>query len=108
MKIEKDRVVRFHYAVAEAGKEQLETSRNAGEPLAILFGRGQIIPGLEKAMDGREAGDSFKAAVTASAPLKPSITRAPGSGKSAAIFSQSSTFTSAEYTSPSARRSSSL
>jgi FKBP-type peptidyl-prolyl cis-trans isomerase SlyD len=51
--------------VAEAGKEQLETSRNAGEPLAILFGRGQIIPGLEKAMDGREAGDSFKAAVTA-------------------------------------------
>ena len=36
-----------------------------GEPLAILFGRGQIIPGLEKAMDGHEAGDSFKAAVTA-------------------------------------------
>ena len=65
MKIEKDRVVRFHYAVAEAGKEQLESSKAVGEPLAILFGRGQIIPGLEKAMDGREAGDSFKAAVTA-------------------------------------------
>ncbi|HEY1070111.1 peptidylprolyl isomerase [Thermomonas sp.] len=65
MKIEKDRVVRFHYAVAEAGQAPLESSKAVGEPLAILFGRGQIIPGLEKAMDGREAGDSFKAAVTA-------------------------------------------
>lgn len=66
MKIEKDRVVRFHYAVAEAGQAPLESSKAVGEPLAILFGRGQIIPGLEKAMDGHEAGDSFKAAVTAS------------------------------------------
>jgi FKBP-type peptidyl-prolyl cis-trans isomerase SlyD len=65
MKIEKDRVVRFHYAVTEAGKEQLESSKGVGEPLAILFGRGQIIPGLEKAMEGHEAGDSFKSAVTA-------------------------------------------
>ena len=65
MKIEKDRVVRFHYAVAEAGQAPLESSKAVGEPLAILFGRGQIIPGLEMAMDGREAGDSFKAAVTA-------------------------------------------
>ena len=65
MKIEKDRVVRFHYAVAETGQEALETSKDAGEPLAILFGRGHIIPGLEKAMAGREAGESFKADVTA-------------------------------------------
>ena len=66
MKIEKDRVVRFHYNVAEAGKDALESSKDAGEPMAVLFGRGQIIPGLEKAMEGHEAGDSFKAAVTAS------------------------------------------
>ncbi|TCT23558.1 FKBP-type peptidyl-prolyl cis-trans isomerase [Thermomonas haemolytica] len=65
MKIEKDRVVRFHYAVAEAGQAPMESSKDVGEPLAILFGHGQIIPGLEKAMEGREAGDSFKAAVTA-------------------------------------------
>ena len=65
MKIEQDRVVRFHYAVAETGQEALETSKDAGEPLAILFGRGHIIPGLEKAMAGREAGESFKADVTA-------------------------------------------
>ena len=65
MKIEKDRVVRFHYTVAEAGQEPVESSRDRGEPLAILFGHGNIIPGLEKAMDGREAGDSFKATVPA-------------------------------------------
>ncbi|WP_394004578.1 peptidylprolyl isomerase [Luteimonas sp. WGS1318] len=64
MKIEKDRVVRFHYSVAEAGQEPVETSRDR-EPLAILFGHGNIIPGLEKAMDGHEAGDTFKADVTA-------------------------------------------
>ena len=65
MKIEKDRVVRFHYAVAESGQESVENSKDAGQPLAILFGHGAIIPGLEKAMEGREAGDSFKASVSA-------------------------------------------
>lgn len=65
MKIEKDRVVRFHYAVAEAGQEKAESSKDAGQPVAILAGRGSIIPGLEKAMDGHEAGDSFKAQVPA-------------------------------------------
>jgi FKBP-type peptidyl-prolyl cis-trans isomerase SlyD len=65
MKIEKDRVVRFHYAVAESGADSVENSRDGGKPLAILFGHGNIIPGLEKAMEGREAGDSFKASVPA-------------------------------------------
>jgi len=65
MKIEKDRVVRFHYAVAENGQEAVENSKDGGQPLAILFGHGNIIPGLEKAMEGREAGDSFKANVVA-------------------------------------------
>lgn len=65
MKIEKDSVVRFHYAVAEFGAESVENSKDNGQPLAILFGHGHIIPGLEKAMEGREAGDCFKASVTA-------------------------------------------
>jgi FKBP-type peptidyl-prolyl cis-trans isomerase SlyD len=65
MKIEKDRVVRFHYAVAETGAESVENSKDNGEPLAILFGHGHIIPGLETVMEGREEGDSFKASVLA-------------------------------------------
>lgn len=65
MKIEQDRVVRFHYAVAEAGQESVENSKDGGQALAILYGHGNIIPGLEKAMDGHQAGDSFKASVAA-------------------------------------------
>lgn len=64
MKIEKDRVVRFHYAVSESGQEALENSRG-GEPLAILQGHGNIIPGLETAMEGHEAGDHFTVDVAA-------------------------------------------
>ncbi len=59
MKIEKDRVVRFHYTVSEVGQEPIESSKDRGEPLAILIGHGNIIPGLEKAMLDKEAGESF-------------------------------------------------
>lgn len=69
MKIEKDRVVRFHYTLFEGGapgqgQEPLESSRDR-EPLAILAGHGNIIPGLDKALEGHEAGDSFGVDVTA-------------------------------------------
>ena len=65
MKIEKDRVVRFHYSVAETGQPEQESSRT-GEPLAILIGHGNIIPGLEAALQDREAGESFGVDVAAS------------------------------------------
>ena len=58
MKIEKDRVVRFHYTVSEVGQEPIESSKDR-EPLAILVGHGNIIPGLETAMMDKEAGESF-------------------------------------------------
>jgi FKBP-type peptidyl-prolyl cis-trans isomerase SlyD len=64
MKIEKDRAVRFHYTVSEQGQEPLESSKDR-EPLAILAGRGNIIPGLDKALEGREAGDTFGVDVAA-------------------------------------------
>ena len=64
MKIAKDSVVRFHYTVSEAGQEPIETSKDR-EPLAILIGHNNIIPGLEKAMDGREAGEKFEVDVPA-------------------------------------------
>ncbi|MEP6635055.1 MAG: peptidylprolyl isomerase, partial [Luteimonas sp.] len=34
-------------------------------PLTIMIGHGNIIPGLEKALDGHEAGDKFTVDVTA-------------------------------------------
>jgi FKBP-type peptidyl-prolyl cis-trans isomerase SlyD len=64
MKIEKDRAVRFHYTVGEVGQPSTESSQG-GEPLAILIGHNNIIPGLEKAMEGREAGETFAVDVAA-------------------------------------------
>ena len=64
MNIEKDRVVLFHYSVSEQGQETLESSEGR-EPLAILIGHGNIIPGLEEAMEGHEAGDKFEVDVAA-------------------------------------------
>jgi len=62
MKIEKNRVVRFHYTVSEPGQPPVETSKDR-EPLAVLVGHGNIIPGLESAMLDHVAGDSFEATV---------------------------------------------
>ncbi|MDQ3205434.1 MAG: peptidylprolyl isomerase [Pseudomonadota bacterium] len=82
MKIEKDRVVVFHYTVSEPsahanGEPPLETSTGRG-PLAILSGHGNIIPGLDKAMEGHEAGDQFEvdvAAADAYGELQPGMTQ---------------------------------
>lgn len=63
MKIEKNHVVRFHYTVSEPGQPALESSQGR-DPLAILVGHGNIIPGLEEAMIGREAGESFEITVS--------------------------------------------
>jgi FKBP-type peptidyl-prolyl cis-trans isomerase SlyD len=62
MKIEDNSVVRFHYTVSESGRGQLESSREA-QPLSILVGHGNIIPGLEEAFRGREEGESFSVSV---------------------------------------------
>lgn len=62
MKIENNRVVRFHYTVAEPGQPAAESSRER-EPLAILVGHGNIIPGLEVAMLDKAAGDRFEVTV---------------------------------------------
>ncbi len=64
MKIEKDCVVRFHYIVSEVGQAPFESSKERN-PLAILIGHGNIIPGLEKAMLDKHAGESFSVDVKA-------------------------------------------
>ncbi len=65
MKIEKDRVVRFHYTVSEVGQPAIESSKDRGEPMAILIGHNNIIPGLEKALMDKEAGETVSVDVTA-------------------------------------------
>lgn len=63
MKIEDNSVVRFHYTVSESGHGQLESSR-AMAPISVLIGHGGIIPGLEAALKGREAGETFEVTVS--------------------------------------------
>jgi len=63
MNISKDSVVSFHYTLKNAQGEQLESSRE-GDALTYLHGSGNIIKGLEKAMEGRAAGDSFEVTVS--------------------------------------------
>ncbi len=62
MNITADTVVYFHYTLRNEDGEELETSRGA-EPNAYLHGAGNIIRGLEEAMQGRSEGDIFSATV---------------------------------------------
>jgi FKBP-type peptidyl-prolyl cis-trans isomerase SlyD len=65
MKVEENKIVVFHYTVSEGG-EKVESSHDRGEPLAFLVGKGSLIPGLEKALMGREANEKFSVDVAPS------------------------------------------
>ena len=58
MNIDDKKVVDFHYTLTSKEGRQLESSRG-GETMSYLHGAGNIIPGLEREMAGRKAGDSF-------------------------------------------------
>ena len=62
MIIEDKKVVSFHYELTNQEGEQLESSRDK-EPMTYLHGANNIIPGLEKAMMGKSAGDKFQITV---------------------------------------------
>ncbi len=62
MKVERDKVVLFHYRLRDEAGVEIEDSRGRA-PLAILFGHGNIIRGLEQALAGRAAGDRFEVVV---------------------------------------------
>lgn len=62
MVVDQNTVVRFHYrlsVVTDSGLKFLEHSHD-GEPMAYLHGKGAIIPGIEKAMHGRQQGNEFE------------------------------------------------
>lgn len=56
MLIAKNTVVTFHYVLAEQGGSFSENSRDE-EPVAYLHGHDNVLPGLEAAMEGKNAGD---------------------------------------------------
>jgi len=58
-----DRCVAYiHYTLKNDAGEVLDSSEGA-EPMAYLHGAGNIIPGLEKALAGKQAGDKLSVKV---------------------------------------------
>lgn len=62
MKIAPSSVVSIHYTLTNDAGEKLDSSEG-GEPLAYLHGANGLIPGLERELEGRVAGDQFKATI---------------------------------------------
>ena len=57
--IKKDSAVRFNYTLKDEDGNVIDQSQ--GEPLAYLHGHNNIIPGLEKHLEGKKAGDKLNA-----------------------------------------------
>lgn len=62
MNISKDTVVQFHYTLKSAQGEQIESTEGK-DPMAYLHGHSNIVPGLEKALEGKSVGDSFSVTI---------------------------------------------
>ncbi len=56
MRIEKGRVVDIDYSL-HLGDGKVVDHSDPGEPLTYLHGEGEIVPGLESALEGAEVGD---------------------------------------------------
>ena len=56
MQITQDSVVLIHYTLTDDSGKTIDSSAG-GEPLAYLHGNGNLIPGLEKALEGKQSGD---------------------------------------------------
>ncbi|MEK7666376.1 MAG: peptidylprolyl isomerase [Pseudomonadota bacterium] len=64
MLISRNKVVRFDYTLTDDNAQVLDSSEG-GEPLTYLHGGGNIIPGLESALEGKRAGESLSVRVAA-------------------------------------------
>ena len=62
MQITSGKVVSIDYTLTDDSGKTLDSSVG-GEPLAYLHGNDQIVFGLEKALNGKKAGDSLKVKV---------------------------------------------
>jgi len=58
MGITQDSVVSIHYTLKDGAGEVIDRSA-AGMPLAYLHGRGTLVPGLERELAGKVAGDKL-------------------------------------------------
>lgn len=62
MQIAKNAVVQIHYTLKNDAGEVLDSSEGS-DPLAYLQGHGNLIAGLEKALEGKQVGDSLTVSI---------------------------------------------
>ncbi|MDQ6997300.1 MAG: peptidylprolyl isomerase [Mariprofundus sp.] len=62
MQIEKNKVVSIHYTLKNDAGTVIDSSEGA-EPLVYLHGSQNIIPGLEKALEGKVADDALQVSI---------------------------------------------
>lgn len=62
MLIKPNAVVAIHYTLTDNEGAVLDSSTGK-QPLTYLHGSGNIIPGLERALDGKKAGDKLAASI---------------------------------------------
>ena len=62
MQIENNKVVRIEYTLRDEQGQVLDTS-DGGEPLGYIHGVGNLIPGLEAALDGKAPGEELSVAI---------------------------------------------
>lgn len=55
-------MVTFHYKLTNSNGEELDSS-SGRDPMKYLHGASNIVPGLEKEMDGKSSGDKLKVEV---------------------------------------------
>ncbi len=64
MQVEKNKVVAIDYKLTDAKGAVIDSSTNHG-PLYYIQGIGNLIPGLEKELEGKKAGDNIKVKIDA-------------------------------------------
>ncbi len=62
MEITKNKVVKIDFTLKNDEGSVIDSSQNGG-PLAYLHGLGQLIPGLEKELEGKKTGDKVKVSI---------------------------------------------
>ncbi|MDM7859748.1 peptidylprolyl isomerase [Alteromonas sp. ASW11-36] len=62
--IKPNSVVTIHYSVSNTESVEIDSSRG-GQPLEFLYGHGFLVPGLEEALAGKQANDTFTVTVPA-------------------------------------------
>jgi len=63
MQVSENKAVTIHYTLTDPEGEVIDSSRG-GEPLAYIHGIGALVPGLERELEGKSAGDNVVVSIS--------------------------------------------